>query len=180
MINRDDPKIVVLWRDLIKGAEDRCEVNLQHEIESYLVQLLIRFTSHTEIGQEIMATSFLDAINEQQAPCRYSLAHVGDQCLLLSGLFPGIAERRHVKISYFVDLGRSAYATISDTTSDLYGSLALQFVVLTDILQSVNESKTLMPMEAYDLWQELGSKRAFKILQEQTKCGIPVTRKLFE
>lgn len=174
MNSRDDSKIVVLWRDLIKGAEDRCAVNLHQEIESYLVELLIRFTSQPDIAKEVMAISFLDAINEQEIARRFSLANVGDHCLLLSGLFPGLAERRQVKIRYFVDLGRSAYATISDKTTDIYSSLALQFVVLMDILQSVNENRTLLPMEAYELWQDVGSRRAFKTLQEYSKEGLPI------
>lgn len=173
MHNRDDSKIVVLWRDLIKGAEDRCEVNLRQEIESYLIQLLIRFTKNPELAHEIMATSFLEAMHEQDIARRYSLANVGDQCLLLSGLFPGVAKKRQVKIRYFVDIGRSAYATISDTATDLYGSLAVQFVLLMDVLQSLNESKTLPPIDAYELWQDVGSKRALKTLQECSDLGLP-------
>jgi len=34
-----------------------------------------------------------------------------------------------------------------------------------DILQAVNERHILLPLEAYDLWQELGSQRAYAVLQ---------------
>jgi hypothetical protein len=157
--------IVVIWRDVVKGAEDRCQVTLHEEIESYLVSLLIRFTNKPELARAAIANGFLQAIQETELQRRYSLAMVGDQCLLLSGLFPGVAEKRHVKIRYFVDIGRSAYANISNTTSDLYGSLAMQFVMLMDVLQCINQRQVLLPLEAYDLWQDLGSRRALRALQ---------------
>ena len=158
--------VIVLWRDAVKGAEDRCQVSLQEEIESYLVSLLMRFTNQPELANCVVATEFLQAMQERDIMRRYSLADVGDQCLLFSGLFPGLAEQRQVEVKYFVDIGRSAYATISDKTTDLYGSLATQFVMLMDVLQSVNQRHILLPFEAYKLWQELGSKRALRALQE--------------
>lgn len=158
--------VIVLWRDAIKGAEDRCRISLHEEIESYLVSLLIRFTNQPELANQVIATEFLQAMQERDIMRRYSLAEVGDQCLLFSGLFPGLAENRQVKVKYFVEIGRSAYANISDKANDLYGSLATQFVMLMDVLQSVNQRHILLPFEAYELWQELGSKRALSVLRE--------------
>ena len=79
------------------------------------------------------------------------------------GLYPDIEKD---KVKYFVDLGRSAYATLSGKATDLYGLLAMQFVVLMDVLQSVNQRNVLMPIEAYELWNELGSQRALNSLRE--------------
>lgn len=158
--------VIVLWRDVIKGAEDRCQVHLREEVEAYLVSLLIRFTNKPELMRHVMAAEFLRAMHEKDMMRRYALADVGDQCLLLSGLFPGLAEHRQVKVKYFVDLGRSAYATISAGATDLYGSLAAEFIVLMDVLQSVNQRHVLLPLQAYELWNELGSKRALNALRE--------------
>ncbi|HTM63697.1 MAG TPA: hypothetical protein VL360_04285 [Gammaproteobacteria bacterium] len=164
-MNTDTPaNVIILWRDALKNAEDRCHIYLHEEIESYLVSLLVRFTKNTDFANQTIANKFLQAMQEQDILRRYSLAEVGDQCLLYSGFFPGIAERRQVKVRYFVDIGRSAYATISNTTSDLYGSLASQFVSLMDVLQSVNQRHVLLPLDAYELWSELGSTRALNYL----------------
>ena len=97
------------------------------------------------------------------------MKEVGDHCLLFAGLFPRAAEKRLVKISYFVGLGQGAYSTISQCTDDLYGLLALQFVVLTDVLQSIRQGYDLLPLEAYEQWNDTGSQRALRILQEYTK-----------
>ncbi len=160
---------IAIWHEVIKGAEDRCQVNLPADLESYLVSLLIRFTQQADFAHQIVATAFLQAMQEKALVRRHALAAVGDQCLLVTGFFPGVAAHRQVSVRYFVDVGRSAYANISNVTTDIYGLLARQFVQLMDILQAVNQRQVLLPLEAYELWQELGSKRAYAILQGYRK-----------
>lgn len=158
---------------MIKFAEDRCSVMLKEEIETYLVLLLNRYTNKPEMVKQILATTFLEALNRKDKERELSLQYVGDQCLLFAGLFPRRAEKRHVKVGYFVDLGRTAYHSISTKTNDIYSSLAMQFVVLMDVLQSIRQYPDLLPLEAYQQWDELGSQRALKILKEYSKA-IPL------
>lgn len=165
----------VLWQEVIKNAETRCEVNLNDEIEFYLIALLMRYTKEPHLINQILAISYLEALHLKPNERIYTLQTVGDQCLLFTGLFPRLAQKRNVKISYFVDLGQSAYAAISKKENDLYGLLALKFVVLMDVLQSIREYPDLLPLEAYEQWEELGSKRALKILQTFTRA-IPITK----
>lgn len=161
-----------LWQNVIKNAENQCSIILKKELETYLVSLLIRYTNQPDITKKLFATAYLEAVNLSESERNLSLQHVGDQCLLVAGLFPHIAERKLVKIRYFVDLGRSAYVEISRTANDLYWSLAYQFVILMDVLQSIRPEPNLLPLEAYEQWSELGSQRALKLLQEYTK-SIP-------
>lgn len=159
---------IILWQDVVKHAESRCSITLKEELEAYLVSLLVRYTNKPEIVKQIVATAFLEAMQKREKQRNMSLQDVGDQCLLFAGLFPRAAEKRNVKIGYFVDLGRSAYSAISAKTTDLYGSLAVEFVVLMDVLQSIRQVPDLLPLEAYDQWMEVGSQRALKILNEYT------------
>lgn len=167
--------VVTLWHEVVKHAEDRCAVSLKEDLESYLVSLLIRYMDKPEMTNQILATAFLEAIHLKDRSRELSLQHVGDRCLLFAGLFPKIAEKRLVKVSYFVDLGRSAYANISKSEDDLYGSLALEFVVLMDVLQSIPEANHLLPLEAYELWDNLGSQRALNLIKAFTRSGsVPI------
>ena len=159
---------LLLWQDVVKHAESRCDINLEDELEAYLVSLLMRYTNKPEVAKKVFATAFLDALQLRERERHTSLQHVGDQCLLYAGLFPQSAQKRRVKISYFVDLGRSAYANVSRTANDLYGLLALQFVALMDVLQSIPQYPELLPLEAYEQWDQVGSQRALKILQSYT------------
>ena len=161
-----------LWQGVVKNAEDRCSVALKTELEAYLVSLLIRYTNKPEVAKQVFATAFLKAMQLRDRERDTSLQHVGDQCLLFAGLFPHSAAKRHVKIAYFVDIGRSAYGAISRKANDLFGSLAIQFVVLMDVLQSIPEHSELLPLEAYDQWNELGSQRALQALNEYSNVHI--------
>jgi hypothetical protein len=56
--------------------------------------------------------------------------------------------------------------------------LSQQFVSIMDILQSIRlqtqNHPDLMPLEAYDLWNDAGSKRALKVLK-QYSSATPVS-----
>lgn len=160
------PSSLILWKEAIQLAENRLSVSLKEELEFYLISLLMRYTNKPEVAHQIFAPSFLEALHLQENQRNITLRTVGDGCLIYAGLFPGAAEKKHVTIRYFVDLGRAAYARISGDTHELYHSLALQFVLLMDVLQSIPQHSQLLPLEAYEQWHELGSKRARQILRE--------------
>lgn len=168
-----DTNTVSLWRNVVKTAEDSCSIKLHEELEAYLVMLLARYVDKPEVAKQIFAITFLEAANLKEKQRNHALQYVGDGCLLFAGLFPKAAERRHVKVSYFVDLGRAAYAGISDHANDLYHLLAVKFVVLMDVLQSI-QNPDLLPLDAYQQWNDLGSQRALRILREYT-TAIPIT-----
>jgi hypothetical protein len=163
---------VALWHEIIHDAEATCSISLNEELESYLVFLMMRYTSQPDIVKKIMATHFLEGVNSSPSKKLLVLQQVGDNCLIFSGLFPKMAEKRLVKISYFVNMGRTAYSAISQHQSDLYDSLSNHFVPLMDVLQSVRHSvkdfPDLLPFEAYDLWNETGSLRALSVLKQYT------------
>jgi hypothetical protein len=107
------------------------------------------------------------------------LRDVGDHCLLFSGMFPQLAERRLVRVSYFVNLGRSSYQQLSDrldhSWSVVYEHLSRAFVVLMDILHAMRElggESILTPFQAMDLWQDTGSRRSYQ--QVAASGAIPL------
>lgn len=155
---------LILWQDLVRDAEDNCDIQLNQELEAYLVSLLSRYLNKPEMTKTVFATSLLEALQDDSTHRLAHLRDVGDRCLLFTGLFPRIAQKRQVKLSYFVDVGRSAYYAVS-TTGDLFGSLAIKFVILMDVLQSIRQPPDMLPLEAYEQWQELGSQRAYRLLQ---------------
>lgn len=164
---------VDLWQEVIKHAENKCSIMLKEELETYLISLLIRYTNKPEVAKQIFAMAFLEALHLHSNERKTSLQHLGDQCLLFAGLFPHAAQKRHVKISYFVDVGRAAYSGVSGEVHDLYWTLACQFVAMMDVLQSIREYPDLLPLEAYEQWEEVRSKRALQILREYTQA-IPI------
>lgn len=165
---------VALWHQIIHEAQTMCDVTLKEDLESYLVFLMVRYTDRPEVVKNIVAYEFLRSVQLTAKKRQTALQEVGDQCLIFAGLFPHLADKRLVRISYFVDMGQSAYSLLSKNHNDLYGSLAKQFVGLMDVLQSVRQfSKDhtdLLPLQAYELWNDTGSQRAYSVLKKVTQA----------
>jgi len=161
-----------LWHGMVHQAEQACSVTLKEDLESYLVFLLMRYIDKPGFVKEIIGTAFLQSLTLDNLNQEVALQAVGDKCLLFAGLFPNIAEKRLVRISYFVNIGQAAYFKISRKNNDLYDGLSHQFVSLMDILQSMRQCSQqypdLLPLQAYELWNDTGSKRALAILKQYT------------
>jgi len=164
------------WQRIIHEAGESCHLKLNEEMESYLVFLMMRFQECPEVAESVVAIEYL---NSQLATGRIKqdqLREVGDRCLLFSGFFPKRAHKCRVKISYFVEIGRSAYHQLADQSSvqiqKLYLHLAQGFVPLMDVLQTVRQMgqdlPILGPLEATELWQDTGSKSALASLRNHT------------
>lgn len=169
------------WHELVTEAQRAANVHLDEELESYLVFLLMRYTDKPEMAASILALEYLEGASAMGQLRHDRMRDVGDQCLLYSGLFPERAERRRVQVSYYVDLGRSAYHTAADATrqtlSQLFFALASQFVLIMDTLQAMrginSQAPELTPLMAFELWQDTGSEQALRTLKNVSQ-GQPI------
>ena len=168
------------WRDLVKEAMDYNGVSLDEELESYLVFLLMRYMQETTLTSKVMALEYLRGQQSSGSQRNECMRDVGDQCLLFSGLYPQLAQRRLVKISYYVKMGRSAYASLSGLTqsaiANMYSHLAESFVLLMDTLQAMrcmnDASMQLEPLLAYELWQDTQSQQARRVLMSRQQKSV--------
>ncbi len=175
-----EPTPQAQWQALVHEAQSACDRHLDEALESYLVFLLMRFASKPHCTARIMAADYLgsQALPAEQRADR--LREVGDHCLLFSGMFPQLAERRLVRISYFVNIGRASYRQLSDGLdrgwSSVYSHLSEAFIVLVDILHAMRELggvTALTPLQAMDFWQETGSRRCYRQVCAEDRC-IPL------
>jgi len=171
------------WHSLVTEAQSVAGTQLDEELESYLVFMLMRYTDKPEMAASVLALDYLEASNTLGQLRQDRMRDVGDQCLLYSGLFPERAERRRVRISYYVDLGRGAYHTAADATQQaigqLFTGLASQFVLIMDTLQAMrginNGGQPLKPIMAFDLWRDTGSQMARQSLQSVSQSKLAQT-----
>jgi hypothetical protein len=168
------PTPTAQWHALVSEAESMLSISLEEDLESYLVFLLIRFMTEHNMTSQFMATEWLHILNQFGQKRQHSLQTVGDHCLIFSGLFPGIAKKRHVSIGYYVNIGKSAYYRLSHEKNSDLAALFLRlhenFVPLMEILhttrtlnQQANNLLTLEEAEA--LWHETGSFHAKNTLE---------------
>lgn len=170
------PTPTAQWQALVSEASSALgKPALPEELESYLVFLLMRFTGDTGLSSSVMALEFLRSIELFKTARESSLRDVGDKCLLFAGFFPEMARRRRVRMSYYVDLGRSAYASLSSVhhqaLSDLFARLSHDFVLLVDVLHSMRtldgQKEGLDLIAAEELWRDTSSQYAWNVLKKR-------------
>jgi len=173
-----EPTTQSQWQALVQEAQASCDHRLDETLESYLVFLLMRFCNQPHCISRIIAEDFLNSQSCTGDQRIERLRDVGDHCLLFSGMFPQLAERRLVRVSYFVNMGRASYRQLSDLLdqgwSVVYEHLSHAFVILMDILHAMRElggESILTPLQAMELWQETGSTRCYR--QLAAGHGIP-------
>lgn len=129
------------WQALVYEAQASTQLILTENTESYLVYLLMRFTQTTQLLESVLAMDFLESMNTSGRRRIDQLQEVGDKSLLLCGLFPGIAVKRHVGLDYYSGMGKAAYLTVSELqeqqSADLYLQLSDQFITLQNILRAM-------------------------------------------
>jgi hypothetical protein len=166
---------VAQWHALITEAEHTASITLPHELEGYLVLLLARFTEQSHLADAVMAIEYLQAQSIVGQLKFERLRDVADKCLLISGLFPQRAEHRRVKISYFVNLGQSAYDLLAHlkhaSLAELFADLSQNFVSLMDVLLNCRQlpPQLLTPIQALELWADTQSQFALQALSKHTE-----------
>jgi len=162
------------WHELVCAAEADYGCHLDETMQSYLVFTLMRFMKKQDLATQALALDYLQTHGLPNKMKQEQLRDIGDQCLLVSGLYPKQAAKKLVRVSYYVDLGRSAYHHLSDCVSDcaqqsiaeLYAQLANTFIVLMDLLQTIRQynAPAMQTIAAMELWSDTGSKFAYNQL----------------
>ncbi len=175
-----EPTATAQWHALVSEAEAAAARTLDETLESYLVFLLMRFVARPDLAGRTLAVEYLRGSAAQGQLQEAQLRDVGDLCLLLSGMYPQHAERRRVRVSYYVDLGRGAYGQLAERLrhagAGVYHQLCQGFVALMDVLQamrSLDGKPVMAPLQSLELWAATGSQSAWQRLREQTDA-LPV------
>src|SRR5471030_246570 len=97
------PTDISQWHALVNEAQASTRLILNENTESYLVFLLMRFSQGPKLIESVVALDFLESMHRPRKLQMELMCEVGDKSLLFSGLFPGIAKKRHVSLNYFTD-----------------------------------------------------------------------------
>lgn len=142
-IFRPEPTTIAEWQALVAEAEIKTGYEFDDNLESYLVLTLDRFTTESGLASSVIALDFLEGTNIGSIRDALLLRDVGDQCLLLSGLFPERALKKNVSLNYFIGIGQKAYHALTDIRlkhefdPELFANLSNNFVGLMDLLNAM-------------------------------------------
>ncbi len=140
---RPEPTTIAEWQALVAEAEIKTGYEFDDSLESYLVLTLDHFTTENDLASSLIAVDFLESIDISSKRDAVVLRDVGDQCLLLSGLFPERAIKKNVSLNYFIGIGQQAYLALTDIRlkrefdPELFSKLSNNFVGLMDLLNAM-------------------------------------------
>lgn len=149
IFNLQNQTIIAEWHALVKDATAECGYHFDDSIQHYLIITLEHFTTDHQLASVVIALDFLQALKMLGHEGNARLRQVGDRCLLLSGLFPEQAQRRHVTSDYFIAIGQQAYEQLAHTpktleyNNELFHQLSDEFIRLINVLQAMRHLKPL-------------------------------------
>ena len=131
------------WYEVVTQAQSIAGYQFNEDIQSYLVLTLDHFTKNQSLSNSIIAMDFLENNSGNSINNIKNLKLIGDECLILSGLFPNHAFEKNVSLDYFISIGQECYFLISKNrqktplNSLLFRSLSQNFIGLMDILHHI-------------------------------------------
>ena len=132
-----EPTRIAQWRSLVLEGQERVGFSLPEPIENYVVLTLDAFTTQAKLATTVIAIDFLKHIRVESNHQIHLLRDVGDQCLILSGLFPERAKRKRVSSDYFMNLGKNAYYVLSFVTLSPHHNRSLFYQLFDNFAEMI-------------------------------------------
>jgi len=127
--------------DIVRRAECELTINLEHQIEAYLVHLFAHYMDKPHINTEPVCIKLLESTAKPLVQREKILKEVGDECLLIHSMEWG--KSRWPSTTYYQDMGQSAYVTrafVKTPPDMLYDDLAVEFKTVAKILRNCRPS----------------------------------------
>lgn len=191
--NLDTSSLPEFFRELVREALDHQKVRAPAGVEFYLVNLLkeclktedLYGTPSEGFREEPLALLYSKALQADLSRQVKLFQRIGDFSLYISGFFPASLTRQLVDVSYYIQMGESAYGSLSHLLarhaafSEIFEDLSKKFISYVDILSEVSEKSTVKTpadlLRLYETWLKTGSRRARQLLSEQGILPVPDT-----
>jgi hypothetical protein len=171
------------------------EVEVDEHTSCYVVDLLTLFArtealfDQGERGLELkpVALVLAEAVDADRRQRNRALQRVGDVSLFIAGFLGDGLAAKLVDVDYYISMGGSAYAALSENAaatfrdramSSVFAELAANFQDLVDVLTDLRDDPTGPHKDVlrwYDVWLKTGSRRAARLLRAE---GIEPERAL--
>jgi hypothetical protein len=192
------PGLMEYFRELVREALSKRgrppagrSLNAPDAVEFYLVNLLKESMTAADLygeapegfREEPLALLYLRAAQAETGLRVKLLKRLGDFSLFISGFFPESLSRQLVDVGYYVQMGESAYGSLSamlarrSALAEIFGELAGRFVAYVDVLSEVSEKASVRKdtdlLRLYELWIKTGSRRAAELLASEGIQPVP-------
>lgn len=138
------PSDISIFNTLVRAGEEKSCIALPYHLRGFLVDCLVEHVRNRKIVHSVLALDLLHSTEKLGEQGNILLKRVGDETLLLAGLFPERALRLHVSSRYFRFIGQAAYtnlaakfqATGRQERGKLYDTVATHFDLLEKVLDA--------------------------------------------
>jgi len=169
----------------VAAAMHRNDVEADEHTRHYVVNLLTlyarseAFFDAGDNGPELKPVALLlaDAVERVGAERNRALRLVGDRSLFIAGFLGDGLERKLVDVDYYVSMGGSAYAALSESAqrssrdralARVFAELAEHFLDFVDVLTDLRQGASVDHadlLRLYEIWTRTGSRRAARLLR---------------
>ncbi len=136
------------FSEVLQNALKKSNVSLSDSAQVYIIHMLDDFSrsekifSGVEYGEKIYFFDLLNrALVSQDQEALRIFRHMGDVSLYLCGFFEEFTQNKLISVSYYIDMGISAYAQASEISRAYTASNSATFLELSD--QFCNIAKVL-------------------------------------
>jgi len=183
------------FRESVDVAMNSQGVRVDQHAAHYVVNLLTLFSRSEDLyedhgeayGIKPLALMLADAADAPSVSERnFSLQRIGDVALFIAGFFADGLRYKPVDVDYYINMGGTAYGSLSDeirgtargrALADVYRELAHKFQTMVDVLNEVRDnarqSSDIDLLRTYEVWQRTGSKRAASLLKQHGIVPMP-------
>ncbi len=137
--------INIIWREILDDTCNKNNIHLSPLMKQYLVLTISHYQTQADIGEQTLGYDLLKAVHLPPVERSLLLKKTGDNCLLMAGFFPEKHEKLMVPKSYFVQVGKTAYRSISEnktqigTDENIYQELDHHFLTLVYTLTNMRK-----------------------------------------
>lgn len=124
--------------EVIMLAESKSNINLEHEVEAFVVHTFARYMEQPNIPTDAIAIKMLTAVNENGEIKKAHFQQIAEECILIDGL--ELNSRRWPNKNYYRDMGRLALehrAWIERPPELFYEKVAHYFDEISNVLHNV-------------------------------------------
>lgn len=124
--------------DIIIETEARTSINLEHDIEAFVVHTFAKYMEQPNIPTDAIAIKLMSTVNESGEVRKQHFQQIAEECLLIDGL--KLNSRKWPSKKYFKDMGVIAleYRAYSESPPELvYEKIANYFDEMSYILNNI-------------------------------------------
>lgn len=124
--------------EIILLGESKSNINLEHEVEAYIVHTVARYMEKPNIPTDTIAVKMLKSLEKNNAHKKENLQEIAEECILIDGL--ELNMNRWPTKNYYRDMGKLALeqrAWIERPPELFYEKIAYYFDDISSILHAI-------------------------------------------